>query len=748
MADDDWIQGLRRGLREHERDRAAPARLGRYEILERLGEGATAVVYRGWDPELRRPVALKVLHASAQAAPVARERFRREAEAMAGLAHPNVVSVYDAGEENGRLYLVLELVEGRPLSDMMSPAALPLFEEIARGVGAAHARGIVHRDLKPSNVLVTPQGRPKVADFGLAHMAASPVELTRTGAVLGTPLYMAPEQIEGRGRDISPATDVYALGAMLYEAATGRPPHTGETPLEVYARAVRDDPVPPRRLNPALPAGLEAVLLKALEKDPRRRYPDAAALAEDLRRLREGAPVEARAVGFWGRLARKAVRRRAALLGAAGAALVLAAAALWGAGAADRLAERAQAEERELLLRLPEIRDPRGNVVVRAGAAAQPAGPARRLLPGEALETAAESTATLVYPDQARIDLAAHTAVRQEVRSTGADGRTLVLERGLLLVKSAPGIPGAPLRLKTAWGTFELAGGVWVAEASSGGARLDVRAGSAVVRPAGGAAAFEAATGERATIGPDRSASVEPLGEGPAAEFRRRKGADRSLVGHWKLDEGRGSVLADASGRGRAARLRGGASWASDRGRPSVRVDGRDGAIEFPGGADFDRLQDESYTLVVWYFPEAAPWEPGIEFRGAHPILMKPGWREGILYTGNRTFLMLHWTKPARWLGAFTSGEAYHPGRGYHLAGVVDRATRRTEIYVDGRLGGAVDWPEDAPSEEFGDLRWQAGHLDPPVATLQPARGFFRSVRMYARALSPAEIEILYEAER
>jgi serine/threonine-protein kinase len=345
---DDWGSRLFQDLTRHERDRetlgfpkdpaesstsgsrprrpdpGAPPKLARYEVLERLGEGATAVVYRALDRELHRPVALKVPRQAVGLSEESRQRFRREAQAAAGLSHPHVVMIYDAGEEGGQLYLVMELVEGRPLSDLLGDARfdlnaqLRLLEKVARGVAAAHEKGIVHRDLKPSNILVTSGGEPKVADFGLAHLVDSTAQLTRTGSSLGTPLYMSPEQVEGRGKEISPRTDVYSLGAILYEMVTGRPPHLGETMMEIYGRILREDPVPARRVKPEVPAQIETVAQKALEKDPRRRYPSAREFAEDLARHLAGEPVLARPLGRPERLYRalkKSVLARAITIG-------------------------------------------------------------------------------------------------------------------------------------------------------------------------------------------------------------------------------------------------------------------------------------------------------------------------------------------------------------------------------------------------------------------------------------------------
>ena len=318
-----------RGLREH-RSGDAPS-LPRYEIRGRLGEGATSVVYDARDRELNRAVALKVLREAVGLSETARERFRREAQAAAGLSHPNVVTVFDAGEDEGRLYLVLERISGSTLRDLLLAGGrdrndlLALLEKAARGVGAAHERGIVHRDLKPANILLAESGEPKVADFGLAHLSDAAIELTRTGAAVGTPLYMAPEQAEGKSGAISPRTDVYALGAILYEVLTGRTPHAAETTHELYAKIVREEVAPPRKVNPDVPRSLEIVALKALSKDPARRYPDAAAFADDLRRFLDGRPVEARPVPMLVRLGGRVRRHPTAVI----AAVLLAAALSW-----------------------------------------------------------------------------------------------------------------------------------------------------------------------------------------------------------------------------------------------------------------------------------------------------------------------------------------------------------------------------------------------------------------------------------
>jgi tetratricopeptide (TPR) repeat protein/tRNA A-37 threonylcarbamoyl transferase component Bud32 len=332
-------------------------KIPRFEILDRLGEGAAAVVFRAQDRELHRIVALKVQRAAMSMSDLARQRFRREAQAAAGLSHPNVVQVYDAGEAEGQHYLVMEVIDGQPLADLLTPGLvdqrdlLHLLEKAARGVAAAHEKGIVHRDLKPSNILVTASGEPKVADFGLAHLLDSTQHLTRTGAALGTPIYMSPEQVEGRVKDITPRTDVYALGAMLYEMLVGRPPHVGDSIVELYGKIARDEAVPPRQAHPGIAPELDAIALKALDKEPARRYADAGLFADDLARFLEGRPVEARATSTAYRIYRQVKRHRTAVAAGAIALLLVAGVAVAGQRRARALEEewvkdRAAAEER------------------------------------------------------------------------------------------------------------------------------------------------------------------------------------------------------------------------------------------------------------------------------------------------------------------------------------------------------------------------------------------------------------------
>ena len=277
----------------------------RYEIRERLGEGTSAIVHRAWDRQLQRPVAIKIL---------------REAQAAAGISHPNIVTVHDAGEADGRPYLVMELVEGKGLNEILKNrdweerTILALLEKVARGLEAAHAKGIVHRDLKPANIIVTPAGEPKVGDFGLAHLIDSETELTRAGTALGTPMYMSPEQVRGDSRAITPQTDIYALGSMLYEVVLGQPPHLGESIQEIYGKIEREEPEAPRRLRPKVSQDLQTIILKSIDKKPQRRYASAQALAEDLRRYLHGEPILARPPSGTVRIWRKVARHRLVLI--------------------------------------------------------------------------------------------------------------------------------------------------------------------------------------------------------------------------------------------------------------------------------------------------------------------------------------------------------------------------------------------------------------------------------------------------
>src|SRR5262245_64271428 len=308
-----------------------------YEVESVLGRGGMGVVYRARHLRLGRLVALKMALAGSSAGLHERERFQREAEAVAALRHVNVVQIYDVSDWAGRPYFTMELIEGGSLAQRLAGAPQPahqaaaLLATLAEAVHAAHQEGIVHRDLKPANILFTPDGTPKITDFGLARRLDADERLTLSGAVIGTPGYAAPEQARGDRGAVGPRTDVYALGAILYECLTGRPPFRAGTAAATLQQVVADEPVAPRRLNPSVPRDVETVCLKCLHKEPRQRYASAAELADDLRRFERGEPIAARRVGVVGSLRKWARRRPVAAATLAAVALVAAAGAV-GAG--------------------------------------------------------------------------------------------------------------------------------------------------------------------------------------------------------------------------------------------------------------------------------------------------------------------------------------------------------------------------------------------------------------------------------
>ncbi len=314
---------------EHGLSPTFPAAFGPYELLAEIGRGGMGVVYRARQRALQRLVAIKMITPGACSGAGAVARFRNEAQAAARLQHPNVVQIFEVGEQQGQPYFAMEYVEGGSLARRLDGQPLParqaaqLIETLARAVHAAHQCGVIHRDLKPGNVLLRGKSEignpnsakeksdsvadfefriadfePMVTDFGLAKQVDRDVGMqTESGAILGTPCYMAPEQAEGHGARSGPTADVYSLGAMLYELLTGRPPFRGVTRLDTLQQIVHDEPVPPRRLQPALPRDLETICLSCLPKEPDKRYASAAALAEDLGRFRAGEPIRARPAG-------------------------------------------------------------------------------------------------------------------------------------------------------------------------------------------------------------------------------------------------------------------------------------------------------------------------------------------------------------------------------------------------------------------------------------------------------------------
>jgi WD40 repeat protein len=321
-------------------------------MIEEIGRGGMGVVYRARQLELGRIVALKAIKPGVEFDPERRHRFRNEAEAVARIQHPNIVQIYGVVEHEQRPYLVLEFVDGESLEGRLdgrpwpSKEAARMIEDLARAIHEAHQHGIVHRDLKPGNVLLA-RGKhmPKVTDFGLAKLLDAETQQSRSGLLLGTPLYMAPEQAAGQSWLIGPATDVYALGVILYELLTGKRPFRGES-MQVLEQVRYRDPVPPRRLEKGVPSDLSTICLKCLSKEPDRRYASAVELADDLRRWRGNEPILARPAGVGERLLLWARRRPAQ----AAAATLLVLLVITGsiAGAFTRLWMEAAAARRQL----------------------------------------------------------------------------------------------------------------------------------------------------------------------------------------------------------------------------------------------------------------------------------------------------------------------------------------------------------------------------------------------------------------
>jgi serine/threonine-protein kinase len=290
---------------------------GDYELLEEIGRGGQGVVYRAHQKSLNRTVALKVIGFGPWTTETHLKRFRREAEAAARLEHPCIVPIHEVGERDGQCYFSMKFVEGGQLDEVVRSAtadsscgerepmpirrAAELIVKVARTVHYAHEHGILHRDIKPGNILLDQNGEPHLTDFGLARLVEGESTVTATLDVLGTPSYMAPEQAAGEHTKVSKATDVYGLGAALYQLLTGQPPFAGGTTYETIKLLLDTEPRPPRLLNPKINRDLSIICLKCLEKDPQRRYSSALALAEDLERWLRREPIQARRTGVFTR---------------------------------------------------------------------------------------------------------------------------------------------------------------------------------------------------------------------------------------------------------------------------------------------------------------------------------------------------------------------------------------------------------------------------------------------------------------
>jgi hypothetical protein len=289
---------------------APPARpFGDYQLLGELGRGGMGVVFKAFEPRLNRFVAVKMVLPGMLANADELQRFHTEAAAAAGLQHPHIVPVHDVGVLDDKHYYSMDFIDGPSLTQKLADGPLPgriaakYLAAVAHAIQHAHDKGILHRDLKPGNILIDADDQPHVTDFGLAKQFTTDSGQTRTGAVIGTPSYMAPEQAAGR-KDVGPACDVYGLGALLYELLTGRPPFRAETPMDTLMQVMEREPAPPRLLNPKVDRDLETICLKCLSKNPRHRYATAAEVGRELERYGNGDPIQARSFNVIDRLAR------------------------------------------------------------------------------------------------------------------------------------------------------------------------------------------------------------------------------------------------------------------------------------------------------------------------------------------------------------------------------------------------------------------------------------------------------------
>ncbi len=328
---DDTLRDLERALAPIRSDRALRLEgrtLGQYRLDKRIGKGGMGAVYRAYDTERERTFAVKCMLETERPSDV--QRFLREASTASLLKHPNIVGVYTIEEADGILYIVMELLSGRPLSQRLREEpriqrgeAVRVVRDVARALAYAHDLGIMHRDVKPRNIMVCDDGHARLMDFGLAREMTHGATVTTKGHVMGTPQYMSPERAQASRRTVDHRSDVWSCGVILYEIATGRMPFAAKTPVDVLDRILKEDPEPPCRVDPSLPADLETIILKCLEKDPRHRYATARELAEDLDRYLEGKPIVAQRRHVRSRAWIAAVLTLAAAAVAAGVILLL-----------------------------------------------------------------------------------------------------------------------------------------------------------------------------------------------------------------------------------------------------------------------------------------------------------------------------------------------------------------------------------------------------------------------------------------
>jgi len=274
--------------------------IGKYQVLERIGRGGMGTIFKARDPMLDRLVALKVISNEVEVTDELRARFFREAQACARLTHPNIVTLYDMGEEGGRLFIVMEMLDGEELRSLIAQRKiLPLEDKIAimmqvcDGLHYAHQKGIVHRDIKPGNIMVLRDGQVKILDFGIALMTTAEMDLTRTGLIMGTLRYVSPEQIRGRADHRS---DMFSVGAVFYELLSFRPPFDGADPMQILDKLCSEDPLPLRELDPSIPPELVAIVDRALRKDPGERFPDLEQMGSSVEQVLRGFTEEAQRI--------------------------------------------------------------------------------------------------------------------------------------------------------------------------------------------------------------------------------------------------------------------------------------------------------------------------------------------------------------------------------------------------------------------------------------------------------------------